>query len=301
MATNGFSWPNFFVVGAQKCGTTSLYEYMKNHREIFVPELKEPEYFSTPAQSKDVLYAQWCPTLEDYQRNYAGSSGYRIVADFSTGYLWDKTAAGRIQQASPGAKIIILLREPIVRAHSAYLMLFRDGLERAPTFQEALEWDERRDQTSWFTAFNYVQAGLYYEQVRRYIEIFGRERVLVLMFEELIKNPEMTLARIAEYLGVDGAPFKSADVSRAHNTFRMPRNMAAYRIFRNPVIMSLRHALLPKGFQAWLQKNPLLYTKSKPSLDMKTRKYLQGLYAPDVERLEELLGRKLPELRKSWS
>lgn len=300
MMNQEIAGPNFFVVGAQKCGTTSIYEHMRKHPQVFLPEIKEPEFYSSKPGAGKILYAQNCGSLEAYRLQYRGSEAYLASGDFSTGYLWDPNAPKRIHDVCPEAKIIVMLRDPVVRAHSAYLMLLRDGLDSSPSFSEAMRRDKARDDTSWFTAWHYVEAGMYYAQVKRYIDLFGSDRVLVLMFDDFVKTPLAVLTGIARHIGIDPEPFNALDLSEVHNSFKLPRSIFFYRILRNEHIMKLRHSLLPSAFQRWLKSNSLLYNTQKPPLDLESRSYLQQVYAPDIARLENLLGRKLPELRKSW-
>jgi hypothetical protein len=228
---------------------------------------------------------------------FQGSEGFAAVGDLSTPYLWDENAPRRIHDACSDAKIIIMLRDPIARAYSFYLMNLLNELESAPTFREALRRDATRDKSTWFTSFQYVEAGLYHDQVRRYLELFGSERVLVRLFDELKENPRDLYAAIADHLGIDAAPFDAIKVSEAHNYYRMPRFRVAYRIAG---ALGLRSKLLPPSVRRWLNHNSLLFDRKKPPMEDASRQYLKGIYEPDVARLEALLDRNFPELRKSW-
>jgi hypothetical protein len=292
------AWPNFFVVGAQKCGTTSLYAHLKRHPQVFVPALKEPDYFAALPPASGMLFPTLrCRTLDDYQAMYRGAGRFAAIGDLSPTYLWDEVSAGRIHEACPQARIIIMLRDPVVRAHSAYLMNLGRDYDRNPTFRQALEKEQTRDKSSWYTAWQYVEAGLYAAQVRRYVETFGREQVLVLLFDDLKENPRKLFAQVAAHIGVDPEGFGTADLSAAHNTYKMPRFMTAYRIAG---ALGLRSWLLPPPVRAWFHRFPLLFDRTKPPLDDQSRQYLQKIYDPDVAELEKLLGRTFPELRKSW-
>jgi hypothetical protein len=137
--------------------------------------------------------------------------------------------------------------------------------------------------------------------VERYIETFGRDQVLVSLFDDLVKNPLDLFLRIARHIGVDPAPFVTMNLTEALNTFRMPRSMLAYRLGRNEQIKRLRQKLIPADVWERMRSGALFYRAGKkPPVDEASRKLLQQIYAPDIIRLEELLGRKMPELRKSW-
>jgi hypothetical protein len=291
-------WPNFFVVGAPKCGTTSLYERLKLHPQVFLPEMKDPNFFTTPPPSSEKSFdLPRCSTLEEYQRLYKDARGFIAVGDPSNSYLWDENAPGRIHEVCPEAKIIVMLRDPVARAHSFYLMNVRDGFESSPTFRRALDQDKARNTSNWFTAWLYVEGGLYHKQVRRYIDAFGARQVLVLLFDDLAKNPLELFSRIASHIGVDPSPFGSIEVSEPYNPYRMPRSRAAYRIAG---MLGLRGSLIPPAARRWLSRSPLLFDKNKPQIDPESRRYLQQIYDPDIAHLEMLLGRTMPELRKNW-
>lgn len=280
------NWPNFFVVGAHKAGTTSLYVHLKPHPEVFLPSLKEPRYF-TPEVRGSV-------GLEEYRALYEGADGYKAIGDVTPFYLPSEGAPGRIREASPDAKIVIMLRDPVERAFSHYLYARQIGEEPAGSFRDALRRYQDRQAKEWYLSREYIEHGLYWAQVRRYLETFGSDQVLVLMFADLVKNPNDLMSRIARHIGVDPEFFAGADVSEARNPYQMPKfggiralqRWGVTRLFPRSVVLALR---------------PLFFDQKKPALDEESRRYLQDLYAPDVSGLEELLGRNLPALRMSWA
>lgn len=295
------NWPTFFVVGGQKCGTTSVYEHLRRHPEVFLPQMKEPAFFAAqPAAGETRIVPGGYASFEEYRNLYLGAKGFAAIGDASPHYLCDEESARRIHEVSPQAKIIIMLRDPVIRAHSAYLMNLGRQFDSAVTFRQALEWERGRNHGSWFTSWRYVEAGLYHDQVRRYLDMFGDQQVLILLFDDLQRSPVETFSRITRHIGVSSLALSGAELSRPYNTFRMPRFMSAFRLARKPALRRIRHAILPERMQRWLRNHPLLYGKTRPALDDESRRYLQGIYDPDISRLEDLLGRKIPELRKSW-
>lgn len=300
--STGAVLPNFFIVGAAKGGTTSIYAHLKEHPQVFFPEVKEPGHFATcaPAGAPRVATGR-CRTREEYQQLYSSAGNHPAIGDASTSYLWDENAPLRIRDACPGARIIIMLRDPVLRAHSYYLMHLRCGGETAGSFREALERDQARNKTSWFTSWQYVEAGLYYAQVKRYLETFGSEQVLIRLFDDLARDPVGLFESIAKHIRIDPCLFTATDLSEAHNAFKWPRATSLFRWARSPRIRKLRQRFLPDSLQEWLRNSPILYGTRKPPLDEESRRYLQKIYDPDISCLEELIGRKLPELRKSWT
>jgi len=300
---NGGMWPNFFIVGAVKCGTTWLWARLRKHPEVFLPELKEPHFFLGPQphfQEGDEVVDQHCAgDLEAYHQLYQGAQGFRAIGDASPSYLWDEGAPYRIREVCPQARIVIILRDPVIRAHSRYLMNFEIGIETLP-FWEALQRDRERERRFWWTARLYVECGLYYSQVRRFLELFGKEQVLVLLFEDLIKRPHDLLSRVTDHIGVDAAYLDASDLSDPLNPYRRQRFGRAYNLTSRLISRQVRQRLFPPAVSRWLRYNSLLYDTKKPPLDAESRRYLEEIYDPDIAKLEELMRRKLPELRKSW-
>lgn len=140
----------------------------------------------------------------------------------------------------------------------------------------------------------YVENGLYHAGVHRYFETFGRENVLVLLFDDLEKNPNGVLARIGQHIGVDPSFFEERKISGQHNAYYVPKSRAV-RWLQNLKITRR----VPLNWKVAVR--PFLFSFEKPPIDKESRRRLQEFYGPDISRLEELLGRKLPELRRSWT
>jgi len=287
MNASGMIWPNFFVVGAPKAGTTSLYEYLKPHPQVYLSEIKEPKYF-TPQLRESV-------SLEQYRQLYEKAAGISAIGDLTPFYLWDSTAPQRIHEVSPDARIIVMLRDPVARAYSHYLMAVALGHEKA-SFSEALSRYRERGAPDWYLSSHYIEHGMYGEQVERYRSVFPASHVALFLFDDLVGNPRQVLTGIAEHLGINPEPFATVSLSEAHNAFRMPRFPKAIHL----VWKFGLNRFVPSAVKKRLSRNSLLFDVSKPSMDESSRRYLQQLYEPDVARLEKLLGRNFPELRKSW-
>jgi hypothetical protein len=297
-------WPNFFIVGAAKCGTTSLYAELKKHPEVFLPDVKEPHYFITtpPLPTMRVRQEHRAGDREGYLRLYENARSCRAIGDASPSYLWDEGSARRIHEVSPAAKIVVILRDPVTRAHSQFQMNHLVGTETdSLTFLEALRRDQARQPKGWWAARLYIELGMYAEQVSRFHEVFGSDQVLVVLSEDLKRNPQKLYSEIARHIGVDPGHFATRDISEAHNASRTPRFLGAYHFVTKRVNRELRDRILPAPVRQWLRSSPLLYGRQKAPLDDEARRFLQKIYDPDITDLEQLLERKLPELRKSWT
>ena len=306
MKAHQVDWPNFYIVGAVKSGTTSLYARLKKHPQVFLPEMKEPHYFASSPVPAHLKHEHCTGDLDAYMNLYRGSEGYKAIGDASPSYLWDEAAPRRIHEVAPHARIIAILRDPIDRAYSEYLMAIMNGSDSLPLL-EALKTDYAREKKDYWIARLYVELGMYHDQLKRYFDIFGKEQVLVLLFEDLVKSPEQTYARIAAHLGIDPGKYEASENPLERNAYRMPRFLFLYHLLVSPTSRSLRRRLLPDSVRKWmrnsafLQYNSLLFGKRKPPLDAESRDFLQGIFEPEVLRLEKLLMRDLPELRKTWA
>jgi hypothetical protein len=294
-------WPNFFVVGAVKCGTTSLYAHLKNHPQVFMPDLKEPAFFADSIKPvpPDVLKT-CCPgDLDRYQKLYQGARKSSAIGDASPAYLWDEEAAEKIHQVSPHARIIMILRDPVERAYSHYLLKIQEGKE-SRTFLDALKQDSVRDQSGWWEPRLYIECGLYYSQVKRYLNLFGKSQVAVLLFEDLNRDPDGFLRKVANHLGIDPDLFDKSEMEKVHNPFKKPRFRSVLR-FADFLGPRIRHMLLPASVRWRIYNSSLLFDKKRPPQCEESKELLRQIFAPDVASLEVLLGRQMPELRKSWA
>jgi hypothetical protein len=275
-------WPNLFIVGAHKAGTTSLWAYLGQHPEILAPRTKEPRYFSPDEPAGSIQREQ------HYLRLFArGKEAFRI--DATPSYLGDPTAAGAIAGKSPDARILISLRDPVERAYSHYRHSCRLGRESRP-FLTAVE-AEIKGELDPRARGSYVARGLYAEQVARYLEVFG-DRVHVLFFDDLVQQPRAAVVAILRFLQLDETGADRLDYT-PRNIAAVPRNPLAQRAFASPSALQLARGLVPARFRGKLERR-LLASLAVPPIDERARRLLTDVFAPDAERLRVMLGRPLP-------
>lgn len=268
-----------------------MYEQLKRHPQVFLPELKEVNYFSTRSSM----------TFKHYRRLYRNAKDFPAIGDITPVYLWDENTARNIHEFSPDAKIIVTLRDPIARAFSHFLQLQRAGIETEPSFEKAIRRHDNKQAPLWVYSHEYIEMGMYCEQVRRYLEVFGAGQVLILLTEGLSRNPQEFFLRIATHLGIDPEPLMQENLGEAYNAFRIPRLRKLYHIVGGSRTKDFLMEYLPGRVKHWLKESPVLYAAAKkPRLDDGARKLLQEMYEPNISCLEKLLQRELPELRQSW-
>ena len=217
--------PDFVIVGAARCGTSSLHAYLREHPQVCMSRDKEPDYFSLGDLPAAEIPRNGSPyralTLRDYERQFEAAGNARAVGEASPTYLVWPRSVERMRALIPDAKLICILRDPVERAYSHYAFARKMGAERCQDFEQAIVAEEARAREDPTLCFTYVRGSLYHDGLRAYFERFPRERILVLLFEEFARDPAGTMRRIHRFIGVD--EHFLADVGVRHNRSLMPR------------------------------------------------------------------------------
>jgi len=280
------NWPNFFIVGAPRCGTTSLYEYVNQTQGVFMCPIKEPNHFSVNVNPNTKL-SKLIRNETEYLELFKEVKDEIAIGEASPTYLWDPKAGQLIHDANPDARIIMMLRDPVARAYSHYLLLVGLGFETS-TFEDSIKkaLDAKPDYSG-----SILETGLYYEQVKKYYEIFDRKQIKIIIFEEFISDTWKSVKEVLEFLGVNSNPPKSVD--KVHNQFILPRGKLASKIITNPSLRKLVRNFLPRSSQLGLR---YIFTRksAQPELSSKDKKFLEEYYLEDVKKLQQFLERTLP-------
>jgi hypothetical protein len=295
--------PDFVVVGAPKCGTTSLHHYLGQHPDVFLPAQKELHHFSYPELERNsegpgdaLVLRSACATRERYEAFFAGAERARAVGEVSPSYLYyHATAAERLRAALGQARIVVVVRDPIEKAWSQYMHLVRDDRERL-AFPAALAAEEQRTRDGWAALWRYAGSSLYVEGIERYRAVFGAERVQVIAQDDLRADPAAVLAKLFAFVGVDPAFVPRVD--RTYHRSGAPRSRLVARGLSSGPLSTLARALLPNALRARLRGALQdANTGSKGEIDADSRDRLRARFAEDVRALERLLGRELGWMR----
>ncbi len=209
--------PEFFIVGSPKTGTTSLYQTLRSHPQIFMPALKEPRFLATDMRPRagfahDQRELGYPDTLEDYLALFDGAAPDQRAGEASTFYLWSRTAAEQIHELQPDARIIAIIREPASFLRSLHNMYLQWRVESERDLREALALEAARREGRRIPRHShrpqllqYAEHVRYVEQLRRYHERFGRERVLVVIYDDFLADGEATVREVLRFLDVDDA------------------------------------------------------------------------------------------------
>ena len=284
--------PNFFIVGAQKAGTTSLYHYLNQHPQVYMSPRKEPHFFEGMHSEFRRPGRRSTPVsdLAAYQALFEGASDERAIGEASASYLYSTRAPDLIKSSVPNARIIAVLRNPADRAYSNFLHCVQVGREPLGSFAEALQAEQARMRDKWGPLWYYKHKGLYYAQVKRYLDTFGQGQVGIWLYEDLRYDAFETLGEVFRFLGVDESFVPDASVE--HNPSGIPRIGRLYtgvRAFtaRNPVLVE---RVLPARLRGYVKSR--LFAKPPPFPPEVREELIEG-YREDILRLQDLIGRDL--------
>lgn len=295
--------PTFVVVGAAKAGTTALYNYLGQHPEVYLPRHEEPSYFAFagaaprfrgPRGSEAAINQIAVTERRDYERLFDPADAAQARGDVSPAYLYWPGTAERIKRDVPDAAVCMVLRHPVDRAYSAYMHARREGKESL-TFRDALDAEPGRIRDNWGFLWRYRALGEYAPQLRRYLSVFSRDRILVLLYDDLSADAVGVCRRIQGFIGVD--PAFVPDVRVRHNASGIPRSASLYRLLSGPApVRAAARAVAPLVGDARLRatqarlRNSLL--RQKP-LDAGLRAALVAEFQQGIEVLQEVLDRDL--------
>lgn len=209
--------PDFFIVGHAKCGTTALYEMLRRHPQVYMPDRKEPQYFSrdnpqpqiTPERSV-AFTGRRVTSPEEYLALFSAATPDQRLGEASTSYIWSRSAASRIADVRPDARIIAILREPASFLRSLHLQMLQNSVEVEKDFRKAVALEEARregreipENAYWPQALIYSDRVRYVEQLQRYHAAFTPEQVLVLIYDDFRRDNEATVRRVQRFLDID--------------------------------------------------------------------------------------------------
>ena len=290
--------PNFLIIGVQKAGTSSIYHYLKQHPQVYMSPVKETNFFERDWENAD---PEACDrkkngiyTFSQYSQLFENVTDEIAIGEASPNYLFHyEASASLIQNHLPDVKLIAILRNPIERAYSDYLMHVRDSIGKPKPFAEHIQ----KANTSYT-----IRKGLYYDGLQHYLDKFGCDRVRVYLYEDLYRDSVQFMQEIYRFLGVDET--FNTDTSQKLQVAQVPKNQTVNRLLRteNPLrsmAASALKAILPPEARQNLRSalmNLNSQDKSKLTLSAEERKQLADFYREDVLNLQELIQRDL----SSW-
>jgi hypothetical protein len=286
-------YPNFLIIGAMKSGTTALYYFLKQHPQIFVSSVKEPNFFALVDNHKSVFLEGEetnIVDLESYLALFESVKNEIAIGEASHSYLYYPTAAENIRDYIPDIKLICVLRDPVERAYSHFLFHLRNGHEPTKIFSQAIEQEERRIRDN-IQFGHYVHRGFYFRQLKCYFDLFDQSQIRVYLFDDLKNDPVALSKDVYQFLGVDSLYVPEVSIRR--NPSGIPKlNFIHNLLVRPNRLKSLIQPRLP----VWLYRLATGVRDRnlvKPELSPELRSNLIQMFRDDILKLENLFQRDL--------
>ena len=303
--------PNFFIVGAPKAGTTSLVESMSYHPEVFFSPIKEPNYYCDDIRDlahnrlyndalkiniKAYLKKKTKPNLPsclvknhaDYIQLFDNASVSKAIGECSTNYLLSKNAAKNIFDDIPNAKIIAILRNPVKRAFSHYLMNKRIGITKE-SFSSHIKNEISGCDINYGNSSLYIETGKYSKQLQRYYSVFKKKQILIIFFEDLISQSKKTLDTVYRFLEVN--PLLGERDMPVLNSAAIARFEFINSVFHKTGVKRKLRQLLSKNTKRLIKRVYFKKTDEKISID--DHNFLINIYKEEIKDLENMIGKNL--------
>ncbi len=291
--------PSFFLPGVGKSGTSSLYEYLREHPDIFMPDNKEPGFFNWDGEEHrysgpvdEELRVGAVRDWQEYLELFKPGAGAKHCGEATPNYVYNPKVPARIHARIPDAKMVIILRNPAERVFSHFLHMQRME-DEVQDLHGALTAEARRRRANWGPSYHYVEQGFYHRQLTQWFEVFPKEQIGIWLFDEFKVDALSVTQQIYRFLEVEDSFVP--DTSVKHNAHYAPKNRAMQNLVmkKNPV-KTLAKAIVPEQVRKQFSSYILSQNKAeKPRLCPQQRNQLIDLYQPDIEQLQDLIQRDL--------
>jgi len=289
--------PNFMCLGAAKSGTTTLYDILRQHPDIYIPAFKEPHFFDIPENYKNGI--EW------YKRNYFRNANKKIIADFTPSYFFEKEAPKRIfKNLGRDMKFLVVFRNPVDRAYSHYLHSKRDDHE-SENFEKSLELEVSRlkkheNQSDYlsYLRHSYVHQGLYAQMINRYLQYFSLDNFLFIHFDdELLQERELTIKRILEFLEIDSSVLLRTDIrsnpSSQEKSKPLKKLMNKRGWWRDVIKFMIPSVQLRQIIRNRIQRINITEFKAQQLSQEVKLHLLEKYFRKDISDLEKTLNKKM--------
>lgn len=296
------NFPNFYIVGAPKAGTSSLHSYLSQHPEIFMSAKKEPHFHAYKGDipiykgPKDYESCQsmMVKSFDEYMSLFNLVGNEKIIGESSAMYLDIESSVESIYKMNPDSKILIVLRNPVDRAISAYNHLIRDKRESLE-FSEAIAVENERLRNGYMPFWGYLKQSAYYNNVKNYLDVFGEKNVKIILYENLKLNLNNELNSITKFLNVNDFTF---DTSYKENISGVPKVRFLHEFLRNPPKFSKYfYSIFPSNFRKRIKSYIYISNLNKnKAIDKDLIEMLARNFSKDIDYLEMLV----PGVKETW-
>ena len=292
-------FPDFLVVGAARAGTTALHAYLRQHPQIFMPDIKEPNYFAFEGEKLACAgpgadYINNSITETDrYLELFSPAPKGSIRGEASPLYLYSKKAPARIAARRPDTRLVVVLRNPIDQAYSHFLYATKQAIETETDLTRALELEAQRLADGWQPLFGYSSFPRYARQLERYLALFPREQIFIRLYEDFRAVPKTFMAELFAFLGAD-AGFVP-DRTRKLNAGGVPKNRALQDFLMKPNPVTGTIGLVVPQNLRWAIRDRIagLNTTAQSKMPAPARAILHERLDDDIRQLQGIIGRDL--------
>lgn len=286
--------PNFFIIGAPKCGTTAMATWLSKHPDVFVSPVKEPHYFGEEHRLTK--------TLEEYEALFSNApKNAKWVCEASVWYLFSDTAVSNILNYNPDSRFLVMLRNPVDMASSMHEQHRFNGNEQVESFKKALLLNDRRERGEGVgirSGYSPTQHLAYYKscalgwQIDRLLKNVSAEKVFFVFFDDLNKNPQKVHRSVLEFLEIDvisAGDYGKVNSAKERRFYFLDRIVLALASVKNKMGFKKRMNLLSR-----LRRWNVNY-RPRGDMDSKVKEEINKRFLEDTELLSRILGRDLTD------
>lgn len=296
--------PNFLVIGAGKSGTTSLYEYLNEHPEVFMSPVKETNFFALQGEQlvdqkddpEQMSHYPWSVTdYESYKDLFKDVTNEKAIGEVSPMYLYSKKAVVNIKERMPNVKLIAILRQPTDRLYSRYLHLARESRTPTSSIADALNKD-----SIWWKRNDLIQEGFYHAHLKKYYALFPKEQIHVILYDDFRTNPKAVIRDIYQFIGVDSsyAPSMNTDFNvsgfvankKLDNIIGQNSTVKSWITKASPALT--RYMSGNKTIKSWVNQMRNKNLK-RPALSKTLKLQINEIYRSEIDKLQSLISKDL--------
>jgi hypothetical protein len=290
--------PNFLIIGVPRAGTTSTYQGLKQHPQIFLSPIKEPMFFILEGK-RGAFPGPFNPTgprdINGYLSLFQSVKREKVAGESSPYYLFNSEAPLRIKKYLTGVNFIAIFRNPVDRAYSHFLLNRMEGTESITDLEDAMDAEKDRISKGWFPSCCYCGVGYYGQQIERYYSHFERRQFKFFLFEDLLNNPKSYFAEIFHFLGVDETV--PISLTEKYNRSGVPRNKILHNFLAKPnFIKNQLKRVIPAETQYRLLTRFMNRNLGTVALSAEVRSRMLAIYREDILKTQDLIQRDL----SSW-
>ena len=280
---------DFFIVGAAKSGTTSLYNYLFKHPEVCMSSIKEPNFFSNKLLNEQKMYYKdvKIDSIEKYHNLFDKHTNNKICGEASVSYLFYEKIAKQIKKYNKNAKIIIMLRNPIERAFSHYLMDLRLGFVNESF--DSIIYRNSKNKNQCLHYQQYIKVGNYSSQVLKYLDSFGKDNILIINYDDFVKSPSLEFKKTCKFLQISKQ--FNLDFDKKYNVGKLAKNKTIAYLYSVYHLRRFVNLFFSDKLKLYFKRS-LFHENTNMSISLKTRQYLYDYYLNDIKKLNLITSNK---------